>query len=161
MMAVIAIAGLFLPVGQSVVNQIVGGASPDLYSPYFNINGVKNFYNSVGLVQATTTICSIKSPSATSTLGFASVQFETASTSATYVELGRATTRYATTTSINIYTVGASAKASIVASSTGSVAGNATIFPPSTYFNVKTSWATAATALTVPVGRCQAVFTQL
>ena len=137
-------------------------SGPDFYSDYFNVNGVKGYYNSKGLVQASTTVCSIKSPSATSTLSLGSITFRLASTSATYVELARATTPYATTTRIGSpYVIAANAQASIVASSTGSVAGDGTIFPPSTYFNVKVSWATAATSASVPTGTCQGVFTAI
>lgn len=142
--------------------QVLGAVSgPDNYFPYWGVNGVRTFHNSIGLTKATTTVCSIKSPSATSTLSFATVRFAVASTSATYVELARATTRYATTTSINTYTIVAGAQATIVASSTGSIAGDATIFPPNTYFNVKVAWDNVATSASVPSGVCKASFIEI
>lgn len=138
-------------------------AGPDFYSDYLNINGVRSQYRTTGLTQASTTVCSLASPkNSTSTLALAAIRFNVASTSATYVELARATTPYATTTRIGSpYVITANAQATIVASTTGSVAGDATIFPPSTYLNVKVSWATAATSASVPVGVCKAVFTEI
>lgn len=135
-------------------------SSPDINSPYFSVGGLAIWaQRTTSLIQASTTVCSIQSPAATSSLLFAGIEFDVASTSATYVELARATTPYATTTRIGSpYVIGANAQANIVASTTGSVAGDATIFPPNTYFNVKASWATAATALTVPRGSCQSIF---
>jgi hypothetical protein len=131
-------------------------SSPDIQSPYFSVGGLPIWAQRTNsLTQASTTVCSIQSPAATSSLLFAGIEFDVASTSATYVELARATTPYATTTRIgSTYTIAANAQANIVASTTGSVAGDATIFPPNSYFNVKVSWATAATSASVPRGSC-------
>jgi peptidoglycan hydrolase-like protein with peptidoglycan-binding domain len=137
-------------------------AGPDLFSDYFNVNGVANFYNRVGLTQASTTICAMRSPTSTSTLEHGSVQFKVGSTSAMYVELAKSTTAFATTTRIGSpYVVAANAQASIVASTTGSVAGDATIFAPNTYFVVKAGFATVPSTPTAPVGSCESVFTVL
>jgi len=134
-------------------------SGPDFFGDYFAVNGVRTHYNQRGLNKATTTVCSIKSPNATSSLVAGAIRFSVASTSATFVELARATTPYATTTLIGTaYNIAAGAQATIVASTTGSAAGEATIFPPNTYFNVKVAWATAATSASVPSGNCIANF---
>lgn len=133
-------------------------ASPDIQSPYFSVGGLAFWANrTTSLVQASTTLCSIRSPAATSTLVHAAIRLDSASTSAAYVEIARSTSPAATTTRIGSpYVVAANAQATIVASTTGSVAGDATIFPPNNYFVIKAGFATAATSATAPSGACQA-----
>lgn len=148
------------PAGVSAAPTLGSVTGPDLYSPYFNVNGVSTFYESKGLSQATTTVCSIRSPrNATSTLLSGGVRFRVASSSnAVVVDLARSVDGFASTTKIGTtYTVGAGAQATIIASSTGSVAGDATIFPPGTYFVAKMDNGFAATN-NAPTGVCHATF---
>ena len=135
-------------------------SGPDFFFDYFNLNGVKTYATSKSLAQATTTVCSIRSPiGATSTLAFGAIRFNIASTSATYLEIAKATTAFATTTRIgSTYNFAASAQATIVASTTGSVAGDGTIFAPGEYLNIKTSWSVPAGVGSVPTGVCKATF---
>lgn len=136
-------------------------SGPDFFGDYFAVNDVRTFYNSKGLNQATTTVCSIKSPNATSSLVFGAIRFDVASTSATFVEIARATTAFATTTLIGTgYNIAAGAQATIVASTTPT-GGDAIIFPPNNFLNVKVAWATAATSASVPRGVCKANFTAI
>lgn len=153
-----------VPKNEVQASPVFGAVSgPDFYSDCFNFNGVRTCSNSKSVAQATTSVCSIRSPiSATSTLSLAAIRFNLASTSATYLEMAKATTAFATTTRIgSVYSIAGSAQATIVASSTGSVAGDGTIFAPGEYFNVKTAWTVAAGVGSVPTGVCKAVFTAI
>lgn len=119
------------------------GAVVSPYSPIpeLNLGGIRLVGLRKSLATGTSTVCAIQSPAATSTLVSAGVDFTLASTSAVVVDFSKSTTQYATSTRIGAagYGITASAKATIVASSTGSVAGDATIFAPSTWFVAKYS----------------------
>lgn len=71
--------------GESV-GAVVG---PDLFLPYLNINGVNRQYSRVPFSQGTTTVCSIQSPSATSTLVSAKITLTEATTTNVFVNWGR------------------------------------------------------------------------
>ena len=134
---------------------------PVITSPCLTINGVNTCYKSLGLARGTSTPCAIKSPSATSTLMVGSISFTTATTIASFIEIGRATNPTATTTKIgDSFTIAANGTATMIASSSGSSVANeaATKFPPNTYFVVKMGLGTGLTAN--PVGKCQAVFVE-
>jgi hypothetical protein len=131
------------------------GANPDLQSPYFSFGNVTRWANNVTLTQNASTTCSLQSPAATSTLVSGGIRFATASSSALLVEIGRSSSPNATTTLIGTaYTVGAGAQATIVASSSPA-AGDAVVFSPNTYFNVKIG---AGSTGSLPVGSCHAVW---
>lgn len=151
-------------VSVNVPEQKLGAlSSPDLPYPYFSFGGARQYAGSLSLTQSSSTVCAIQSPVSTSTLAHGSIQFTLASTSAITLDLGRGTTQYATTTKIgSTYAISAGAQASIVASSTGSVAGDATIFPPSTWFLVIFNTKSGTTGIgNVPTGSCKAVFQEL
>jgi hypothetical protein len=152
---VIAAGGYMFPKVQNHVGSVVG---PDSYFEYVANNGLQKYGQTVSLQTATTTVCAIKSPAATSTLVFAGVRFSTSSTTASTVSLAQATTAYATTTNINTYAVSANAQATIVASTTGSVAGDATIFAPNTFFVVGMAGGIGTFS---PVGSCSAEFVRI
>lgn len=117
------------------------------------------------LSQATTTVCSIQSPAATSTLVYAGIQMNVSSSSAEILDIAQATTAYASTTKIGTtYNVAAGAQATVVAS-TSPAAGAATLFAPNTFLNFKTQGGTtgeaasaAASAGYVPTGACSFEF---
>ena len=138
-------------------------AGPDLPSNYFSFGGVRDWAGFESLLQGSSTICAIQSPAATSTLNHGSLRFAFASSSAISVDLARGTTQYGTSTLIGTtYAVAAGAQATIVASSTGSVAGDATIFPPSTWFIARINqWSASSGVLNAPTGTCQARWTQI
>lgn len=107
---------------------------------------------------ATTTVCSIAGPkNATSTLAFASAHFEVASSSALLIEMGKATTPFATTTLLARLSNAAGAKATVIAT-TSATALTDGIVAPNSYINVMIAGVGGATALTVPSGFCQATF---
>ena len=135
-------------------------ASPDINSAYIRYGagyGVRTWATGTGLTQATTTICAILSPAATSTLVSGGVKIDLASSSATTVYIAKATTAYATTTLLGAaIAVGAGAQGFGVASTTGSH-----VFAPNTYFVVGLTGGDSGVANPVglvPRGSCHAVF---
>lgn len=139
-----------------VENQLAGALSgPDIYSPYLNVNGVVRWITRKASVSASTTPCAIKSPAATSTLVLGSFRIASTSASATYVEIGRATTAYATTTSLGGAVVAAGAQGTLTSLRTAAGGFNLSeTFPPNTWFVVKVGGA----APTQIGGVCQATF---
>lgn len=134
--------------------EVVGAiSSPDIASNWIKVGGVEHYAQSMTLTQGASTTCSLQGPSATSTLVAAGVHFDTASSSALKVELGRANTAFATTTLIGTtYNIAANARATIVASSSPAH-GDAVLFGPNDWFNAKIAQGNANSA---PVGRCWA-----
>lgn len=159
----------------TVVQEKLGSvASPDIPSPYLNWGGIRMYNTGTKLTQGTTTVCSIQSPVSTSTLEFAGIQFDFASSSALVLDIGQGTTPYSTSSArlSSAYNIAANAFAFIQASTSPGGVGTSTfpgsptamVFPPSTYLNFKfygngTNLDTAlSVASLVPVGRCQAQF---
>ena len=150
---VLLVLGVTLPRGNSVVQQIVGAnPGPDSYSPYNSFNGIQQWYTSRALTQASSTICAIKSPSATSTLVRGSVHINTNTTASTAV-IGKATTAFATTTLLGQNSIAAGTELNLVAS-TSPISNGALTFSPNTYMVVGL-YGSAAVSLT---GKCQATF---
>ena len=158
------------PVVNVETNRCEFGAvsGPNVDFPSFTVNGVLTYYNTTGLNKATTTtndagnsvarvVCSIKTPTATTTLMSASVSFTTSTTSATIVDIAEAANSYATTTVLGAtYILAANAKGVILASTTSAVSGGAPgLISPNQYINVKMAGGRGTYS---PVGTCQAVF---
>lgn len=142
------------PVGSASSVSVVGNCT--------ETNGVTQCYSKQSFGAATTTVCNIKSPSATSTLRIGSARFLLATTSAVLVTLARATTPNATTTFLGSAALAAGAQGMVMASSTQLTdldPANLT-FPPNTYFNVGVQGGTGTGALTYsPTGYgCTTVF---
>lgn len=137
-------------------------SGPDIPSPYFSYGDVRHWAGrTTALVQASSTICSIQSPAATTTLSGASIRFTLASTSAVSVELAQSASPDATTTLIGTkFAVGASATPEIVASTTASASGNPIIFGPSQWFVVKVM-GSGNNAGSAPTGVCEALWREI
>lgn len=140
---------------------IVGSASSPAVGNdgCMTVNGQTSCYYHTALRQAASTTCSIKSPTATSTLRFGGANFSVGTSTGTFlIDIGKATTAYATSTKLaGTYTLAAGKKGAFAAS-TSPVSDGANIFAPNTYFNVKWGGDYAITSLTKPVGTCSAVF---
>ncbi len=128
-------------------------------------------YRGQSIRQATSTICSLRSPRfATSTLTYAVVRIDLASSSATTIVFGKSTDRFATTTPIgNPYAVAANAQAVVIASSSqqlpeGLVRNEDSIFAPGDFLNIAIVGGdnevdtTHVAAGLVPLGSCKAIF---
>ena len=117
------------------------GATPGttISGSSLSVGGVETFYGSVGINSASTTICSLKSPSATSTLRFASVAITTATGTAIVIDMAKDVTFNSTTTKLALmYSAAASERLTNYASTTSSTLGFTNfIFGPNYYFNVK------------------------
>jgi len=154
----IGLAGLFKSPGiQTIVKDVGSVTGPDSYFQCETHNGIQSCFNRVSLTQATTTICAIKSPAATSTLAWATLHIDVSSSTTNTFTFARATTPYATTTVINISqpTVASGLEANIVATS------SSLIFSPNTYFVVGQAGNSAANGSTITFsenGNCQAEF---
>jgi len=137
----------------------VGALSgPDIPYQYIRVGGVYEWFQHQTLATKTDIACTLKSPVATSTLVFASVQFDTSSSSATSWIWSSATTATATTTSIGTaFAIGANAQAYITASTTP--AANMQ-FAPSTYLNLGLTTGSVGYGKLVPTGACSAKWIQ-
>lgn len=135
-------------------------ASPDIPSPYISWGGLR-YWNrhTTSLTQATTTVCALQSPAATSTLSHASIRFTVGTTTNAGVVMAKAATAYATTTALGgTMTLLANEQGTVIASTTVQ-----SVFAPSTYLVVgmtdQTAEATAGTFS--PSGVCQATFIEI
>lgn len=162
---VIAIFGLFIPKMHSSFGTVTNGV--DIGTTNFTSISVQNgesnggLFTTVGrvtaLTQATTTVCAIQSPNATSTLTMGSILFTVSSTTASTVTMAKATTAFATTTSLGSAAVAANAQATLIASSTplGSTADGSTVFSPNNWFVVSMAGGTGSFS---PTGVCTVEF---
>lgn len=138
---------------------VQGFAGPDLPSRYFSFGGVRQFAGFTQMQVATTSLCSMQSPAATSTIEFVSWSITTGTSTAAVIDIGTSTTAFATTTNlISGTSVGSGATGQAYWSSAG---GSATdnIMAPSTWVNVKT--AGAGVGGYTFGGTCQVVFNQI
>lgn len=152
--------------------EIIVGAfpGPDITTDYLSVNGVKTYYYSSGLKQASTTLCMFKTPSATSTLDYASVAITTGTSSATVIDIAKSSITDATTTLLGYsYNLPSSEPVTINASTTIGAGGLVTVTPvfgPSQYFTVKIGGFTGWNGLVADanhtnnglVGSCKATF---
>lgn len=150
-----------------VVKEINTGAlsSPDIASPYLSFGGVRFWAATQSPTAASSTVCSIQSPAATTTLEAATVRIDSSAAYLVQYELGKATTNYATTSRLALFDIAANAQAAIIATTTtsGGVAlTNVTdnIIAPNSFINLRISTSTASAAF-APTGRCSAVFREI
>lgn len=98
---VIAVTGYFNYTKDAVVvteSNLAGFAGPDMLSDYHNFNGFEKQFKTQGMAIATTSVCAIKAPSATSTLSGGVVRV---STSTNYtITVAKSATPWSTTTAI-------------------------------------------------------------
>ena len=121
-------------------------------------NGLQSCFAYSKMRQATTTVCALKSPSATSTIvGFADggigATFKVSSTTASVLTVATSTTAFATTSMLLRQPIAANAQLSVV--STTTPANGGIVLPPNTYlvFGMEGGVGTFS-----PVGTCSAAF---
>lgn len=149
-------------------DSVLGALSgPDISSPYLNVNGVTKQYRSIALNQASTTICSLRSPAATSTLVFGSVKILTPTTTTISLEIAKSTVPDATTTRLAydlsvagqttmVVAVGTSTDATAPSNVVYTIFQDDLIFAPNTYLNVK--YGSTLGITNTLVGSCKAEF---
>lgn len=76
-------------------------SGPDLFVPYLAVNGVRSFYTQQNFAQGTTTVCSLVSPIATSTLKIAKVQVNVGTTTDLFFNVGHAVMNSEGTTTLD------------------------------------------------------------
>jgi hypothetical protein len=158
---VVSVVGLiaYLNAPTPTTQQAPVGAvsSPDISSRYFSYGGVRHWAaKTTSLTQATTTVCALQSPSATSTLQLGSgIRFDVSSTTASVVKLAKASVPFdVSSTQLGAANVGANQQATIVASSTS----DNLVFGPNQYLIVQMSGGTGTFS---PSGNCQATWTEI
>lgn len=151
---------------QTKASPVLGAsASYDFPSRFFSVGGVRHWAGSTNnLIQASSTVCSIQGPAATSTLIAAGIRFTLASTTAVIVDLAKDQYGYSTTTALNAsIPLAASTQGTIIASTTSNGLDTTRVFPPSYFFTVRIAGgATGSTGTgNVPTGYCFAEWIQI
>lgn len=133
---------------------------PDLYSPYWNVNGVRTWFVRQPMNRATTTLCTMRAPiSATSTLNFASFKIVTGTSTAATIDIGTSTSAFATTTNlVAAKSISSGAQGYAYWRPVGGSVDDAKM-APGEYVNVKTAGA-GLSGYTYG-GFCQATFVEL
>jgi hypothetical protein len=156
---VVALFGVqFVP--SKVIEKVGAVSSPNLMSPWMTFGDVRNWAgHTESLNQASTTICAIQSPAATSTLVFASIDLKVSSTTASLLTMAKDTTPSATTTWLSTSdAVSANGQYAMSLPATTTETGmDKYIFAPNTYFTVGMSGGTGTFS---PTGTCQAKWVQ-
>lgn len=149
---VVTAGTLLMPKAAPLVGSITGPVIP---FPYHTWGGVTSYRSHTAMQTATTTLCAIQTPSATSTVTFSGWSITTGTSTAATIDIGIGSTAYATTstlvsgTSVNSGATGAAAYAA--ANGTTAVVG------PNKYLIVKTNG--AGLGGYTYTGTCSAEFT--
>lgn len=146
-------------------NSVGAFSSPDLQSPWFGFGGVRQWAGSMSMRTASTSLCSIQSPAATTTLVAATAYVTGGNTYANDYQLGFGIAQGATTTNLARLSIGANAAGVAIATSTNLVqsfgnGGKDGQIPPNTWINFNVS-TTSASSLYAPTGQCYAVFREV
>lgn len=162
---VVALLGLYFPrMGvQTVIEKVVPGdqnfgasAGPERSGPCESINGVMTCYTRQAVNVASTTLCSIKSPSSTSTLTYASLATFNSTSSAIIITIARSNDSNSTSTQIGQnYNVAADLRAVVQGSTTPA---SQTLFAPNTFMNIAAKGGNGTFTLG---GFCNAAFTEV
>lgn len=141
------------PTPEAPVDNLGAAPGPDTGYTYFGVGGVRQHSASKSLQTGTTTVCSIKSPNATSSLLFGGIRFVVGSTTASTVTLAKSTNGTATSSSLGTFALAANAQGVGTASTTGNH-----IFAPNQYFVVSMGGGTGTYS---PTGTCKATFVEM
>lgn len=132
-------------------------AGPDIPSPWVRWGGVASYRGTQAMQMATTTLCAIQGPSATSTVSFASWFITGPTSTAATIDIGIGSTAYATTS--NLVSATAVASGAQGAASWSSLNGTSGVVGPNQYLIIKT--AGAGLGGYTYTGKCNAEFTVL
>lgn len=139
-----AVAFLFPNTVQTVVQEVTKAGSvvsSELPTNFFSFGELRQWAYVPKMNVATTTLCAIKSPAATTTLISAGFQINTGTSTAATIDIGTSTIAYSTTTNlVSAFSVGSGALGSAGWTSVGgSVQDN--VMAPNTWVVVKTAGA--------------------
>lgn len=147
----------------------VGAVSgPDILSPYFSVGGARFWAANQTMQTGTTTVCSIQSPVATSTLVSGTVSLSVSSTTASTVTVARQTQGFSTTTRdfnnslIRTVSIGANAQGQFQMATTSLTAladaQASQVYAPNSYIVVTMAGGVGTFS---PAGTCTALFQQM
>lgn len=168
---VLGLVGAFRPAQVKTVEKTITAgsvSSPDIISPWFSFGGSRYWAANTALATATTTVCAVQAPAATSTLlaSQSTVNFTVSSTTASTVTVAKATTAFATTTLLRTVSIAANATASFTMASTTSAASTAAqALEQSNLMFAPNEWLVVSMAGNVgsfsPTGSCSPVWKQV
>lgn len=171
--AVVALGVAVLGGGTEKVREVVkqgdsvgAVASPDLSSNYFSFGDIRRHAaKDTTMTQASTTVCALQAPSATSTLVSGEVRFNTGSSTALNVGFGKGTTKFATSTALNAANLTGGAQGTLAAQDPeGASFDEDNVFGPDEWLLVQAFGGITAgdsgTGFT-PSGVCQATWEQI
>lgn len=127
----------------SIEPQKGSAVGPESSNSYQCYNGVCTYYAKAVMSPATTTICSLKSPSATTTIISPRALFVPSVTYANNFEVGLASNAFATTTSLGKITIAANGSGELVGTTTVTALKDGVV-PPNSYINFRVSTSTAS-----------------
>lgn len=119
-------------------------AGPDIPYSYLNWGGARIEHRGTPFAVATTSVCSLQSPAATSTLLAFMYSITTGTSTAAVVDVGTSTTPFATSTPNALIVAqraiasGAQDSAYYIATTSVAFASVLNLIPPNTYLNMKT-----------------------
>ena len=151
-----------IPAEESITSESItsgeelGGAGQNLPYRELKIGDILHTYRHVPMINATSTPCYIKSPAATSTLVYASVDFTTSSTTDdSFIDIAKSATDNATTTILgaSYRFINSTHAGPIIASTTD---GSKNVFPPNYYLVVKMGGGVGSSDLWQQTGICNA-----
>ena len=116
--------------------------------------GIVSCSYKVSMLNATNTPCSIRSPSATSSIVHASADIRGAATSSLFMEIGKGSNTGATTTSLGFMTIAANALGTLVSSTTNNA--DALIISPNNFVNLRFGRPTGYSSGSP--GNCEVIF---
>lgn len=139
--------------------QVGAVSSPDISSPYLAWGGVREWRGSAAF-NASSTLCAIQGPAATSTLQFANMAFTSQPAYTTSYMIGYSATKNATTTGLTALTAEAAGELSPIVATTSVTVLKDGIVAPNAWINFNLSTSTA-TGLNQAIGRCSAGFREI
>ena len=161
LLALVLVVGIIYPRPTSVVERIVEklGATPGdtLNTESWTVNGVRTYFYSSAFGNASTTVCSFRTPSATTTVVMASMNFTNGTTSqAVGMEIAKGAFQTASTTSLGTMALAAGITGTLVAVTKDAATGDeTTTIAPRNYVTMKFGGIpVAAQSSTGFVGKC-------
>lgn len=148
---------IVLPANNANVGAI---SSPDLPFTNFSVGGFRRWAVKVPMNTATTSVCTIQTPNATTTLNAAFADFDNSTTSQAHIQLATAATSNATTTVLAQNTIPANIAYQLIATSTQS---SRPVLAPLQWIVTKMAMQVGGTETTgtySPSGYCGAEFIQ-
>lgn len=144
-------------VSVNVPDQKLGALTgPDVPYPYLCVGSVCTYSSRMAMRTATTTLCSLQAPTATSTLVFAGFQITQGTSTGATIDIGTSTNAFSTTTNlVTAKSIASGALGYAYWTPTGGSVDDA-VMSPNTWVNVKT--ATAGLSGYTYGGTCEAQF---